>query len=121
MSKELLIFVDNGIDKCNFHHSKYRIDINNMDIDKILISNKVYFGKEGCKYFSGYKDDDKVKPLCKTLSKIIGYAKIIDEVKYISLLIKGEQLLKNTNKSEIKIAIILKRNLIGNKFTMINT
>ena len=27
MSKELLIFGDNGIDKCNFHHSKYRIDI----------------------------------------------------------------------------------------------
>ena len=22
----------------------------NMDIDKLLISNKVYFGKEGCKY-----------------------------------------------------------------------
>ena len=121
MSKELLIFGDNAIDKCNFHHSKYLIDINNMDTDKILISNKVSFGKEGCKYFSGYKDDDKVKPLCQTLPKKIGYAKIFDEAKYISLLIKGEQLLKNTNKSGIKFAIILKRNLIGNKFTMINT
>ena len=75
----------------------------NMDIDKILISNKVYFGKEGSKYFSGYKVDDKVIPLCKTLSKIIGHAKIFDEAKYISLSIKGEHLLKNTNKSGINL------------------
>ena len=28
-----------------------------------MISNKVSFGKKGFKYFTGYKDDKKVKPL----------------------------------------------------------
>ena len=50
---------------------------------------------------------------------MIGYAKKIDGAKYISLSIKEEKLLKNTNKSEIKSATILKKNLIANKFIMI--
>ena len=57
MNKEILIFGDNGIDNRNFHNSKYLIDINNVDIDKIMISNK---------FFLGYKDANKVKPLCIT-------------------------------------------------------
>ena len=30
---------------------------------KIVISNKVFFGKKGFKYFFGYKDAKKVRPL----------------------------------------------------------
>ena len=35
----------------------------NIDIDKIIISNKVSFGNKALKYFIGYKGDDKVNPL----------------------------------------------------------
>ena len=56
------------------HYPKRPIDIHNVDIDKatdinnvylnkIMISNKVSFGKKGFKYFIVYKDDKKVKPL----------------------------------------------------------
>ena len=43
--KEILTFGD--IEKCRFHYSKYPTDITNVDIDKILISNKIYFYKKG--------------------------------------------------------------------------
>ena len=43
--KEILTFGD--IEKCKFHYSKYPTDITNVDIDKILISNKIYFYKKG--------------------------------------------------------------------------
>ena len=34
-----------------FRCSKYLIDIKNVDIDKIMISNKVYFGEKDFKLF----------------------------------------------------------------------
>ena len=39
--------------------------IDDVDIDKILIPNKVSSGKKSCKFFIAYKDGDyKVKPVC---------------------------------------------------------
>ena len=58
---------------------KYLID--DVDIDKILISNKASFGQKGYQYFIGYKYDDyKINPLCIMLSKIRGYVKSFDEI-----------------------------------------
>lgn len=45
------------------------LNINNIDTDKIIISNKVCF-----KSFIGYKDDEKVKSLLIMLLKMSGYA-----------------------------------------------
>ena len=59
--------------KYKFHYSKYPFGINTVDIDKIMISNKVSFGKKGFIYFLGYKNNDEVKPLCVMLPKINGY------------------------------------------------
>ena len=33
----------------------------NININKIIVSNKVSFGKSGFKYFIAYKDDGKVR------------------------------------------------------------
>ena len=38
--------------------------IENRDINKIVVSNKVSFGKKDFKYFFGYKDAKKKRPLC---------------------------------------------------------
>ena len=51
----------------------------------ITISNKFYFVKNGFKYFIGYKDDKKFKPLCTMLPKM--FPEGFDEFKYMSLLI----------------------------------
>ena len=45
MNKILLIFCKNGIDKHKFYYIKNRIWLDDVDIGKILISNKVSFGK----------------------------------------------------------------------------
>ena len=76
--KEILKFGD--IEKRKFHYFKYPIGIYNVDIDKILISNKIYFYKKGFSYFVGYKDHNKVKPLHKMLPKMCGYAKRFGEI-----------------------------------------
>ena len=52
--------------------------MDDVNIDKILISNKVSFGKKGYKYFIGYKDnnnDYEINPLYVMLPKIMGYVK----------------------------------------------
>ena len=35
------------------------IEKNNVDVDKIITSNKISFGKKGVKYFTCYKDNEK--------------------------------------------------------------
>ena len=42
--------------------------INDVDMNEILVSNKLPFGKKDFKYFFGYKDNRKTRPLCIELS-----------------------------------------------------
>ena len=46
--------------KQKFHQHKRPISIKNVDIENIVVSNKVRFGKKGFKYFIGYKDAKKL-------------------------------------------------------------
>ena len=45
--------------KKKFHQHKEPISIKNIDINKILVSTNVSFGKKVIKYFIGYKDAKK--------------------------------------------------------------
>ena len=71
------------ISKGNFNYFKHPIDTKNINIDIILISKKVSFNRKGFRHFVGYKDDNKINPLCIMLSKICGYAKNFVETKYV--------------------------------------
>ena len=82
------------VKKSAFHKSRYPIDIDKVNIGKIVIFNQVLFGKKGFKYFIGCKDDDKIKPLCIILLKMSGYVEGFDETKYMSFLIKDKELLE---------------------------
>ena len=46
--------------------------IDDVDIDKILIPNKISFVKKDFKYYIGYKYNQQFKPLCIMLSKNCG-------------------------------------------------
>ena len=83
MNKEIITFGDIEIEKHKFRYSKYPININNVGIDKIIISNKVSFAKK-IKYFIGYKNDEKDNTLCTMLPKMSGHTKRFDEAKYMS-------------------------------------
>ena len=49
---------------------------------------------KGCWYFIGYKDDEKVKPLCIMLPKMSGSTKNFDETKCLYFLIQHDDLLE---------------------------
>ena len=90
IKKEKIIkFGDIEIQKQIFHQHKEPISIKNIDINKIVVSNKVSFGKEAFKYFIGYKDAKKVRPLCIFLPKMSACRKDVDETEYKSFLIKN--------------------------------
>ena len=75
----------------------------------LIKSNKVSFGKKGFKYFIGYKDTKKIKPLCIFLPKMRAYRKDFYEINYISFLIKHDELLKEYNKIRKKVKNNLKK------------
>ena len=57
--------------------------IYNVDFNKILTSNKVFFSKTGFKYFIGYKYGKKIRPLCVIFPKMSSYRRDFDEIKYV--------------------------------------
>ena len=59
MDKTNIKFDDTEIGKCKFHQYKSHISIDNTDVNKIVVSNKVSFGKKDFKYFIGYRDTKK--------------------------------------------------------------
>ena len=57
MDKKSIKFDDT--EEYKFHQHKSLISVNNIDIIKIIVSNKLPFGKQDFKYFIGYKDAKK--------------------------------------------------------------
>ena len=88
METTVIKFSDIEIQKQKFHQQKEPISTKNTDMNKIVVSNKVSFGKKGFKYLTGYEDAEEIKPLCIFLSKMSAYRKDFDKTKYISFLIK---------------------------------
>ena len=58
--KEIIRFDDTEIKKYKFHQNKSPISINDIDINKIVLSNPLSFIKQDFLYFIGYKDDKKL-------------------------------------------------------------
>ena len=61
MGKGIVTFGDTEIEKHKFHQHRSPISIRDVDINKVIVSKKVSFGKKGSKYFIVYKDDRKAK------------------------------------------------------------
>ena len=79
MSKQMLKFGENVVNKNDFHAPKQAIALNSVESSKIIVSDKLELSDDGCKYFIGYlHDDDVTKPLCIILSEMSGYIKYFD-------------------------------------------
>ena len=111
IEKLIIKFGDIEIEKQKCHQHKGPIPITNIDIKKIrpLISNKVSFGKKVFKYFIGYKDVKRNRPLCIFLPKISAYRRDFDETKYICFLIKDDELLEKYNEIWEKVRNSMKK------------
>ena len=79
MSKKNLTFGNIEIEENKFYHHKIPTFLGDVDIEKALVSNKIYFGEKSYKCFIGYLyNDHKLKPLHIMLHKTSAYVKIND-------------------------------------------
>ena len=76
MSGKNVHFGDKKIKKSNFYKNKKVIKIDDIDVNKILVSKEEPYGsKNSFKYFIGYNDNDVIRPLCIKLPQMIGYVR----------------------------------------------
>ena len=112
MSGESIIFDDKKIKKSNFHQSNKLFKIDDIDVDKILISKKESYGTNASfKYFIRYSDNDGIKPLCIKLPEMVGYVQHFETNKTMSFEVIVNNLLKKYISSLEKIS-----SLVGKKF-----
>ena len=77
--------------------TKKYLNINNVDVGKMLVSKKETYGtKNSFKYFIGYNDNDVIRPLCIKLPQMTGYAKKLDENGRMSFRVNNKPLLKKS-------------------------
>ena len=108
MSGKSINFDNKKINKSNFYKNKKLFNLNDIDANEILVSEKESHGtKNSLKYFIGYNDDDAIRPLCIILPQIIGYVKHFDSKKTMSVKVSDNKLLKKYNKIWEKISNLL--------------
>ena len=92
MGEKTLKFNNIKVNKKEFHKSKKAIDLDLVDTGKIVVSAKFRHSEEGFKFFTGYQEDEIVKPLCIILPQMNGYKKYFDNGgKNMSLSIKNSE------------------------------
>ena len=83
MDKNIIKFDDTEIEEYKFHQNKSPILIIDIDVNKIIVSNKLRFGKQDFKYFIGDKDSLKNGPLCIFSPQMTIYKRNFDENRQI--------------------------------------
>ena len=82
MSGNSINFDDKKKKKSDFCKNKKIFNINDIDVNKILVSKKEKHGKYNLfKYFIGYNNNNVIKPLYLELSQMIGYINKFNEHK----------------------------------------
>ena len=76
MSVKNINFEGKKIKKSDFYKNKKITKIDDIDVNKILVSKKESYGtKNSLKYFIGYNDNDVIRPLCIRLLQMTGYTR----------------------------------------------
>ena len=78
MSEKTLKFDNIRVNKKQFGKSKQPIDLDLINVDQIVVSDKFKHSDDGFKYFIGYKEAEIVKPLCIILPQMSGYIKYFE-------------------------------------------
>ena len=92
-------FDNKKIKKSDFCKNKKVTSIDDVDVNKILVSKKESYGtKSSFKYVIGYNDDDGIRPLCVKLPQMTVFARKFDENATISFRANNKQVSKNYHK-----------------------
>ena len=104
MSEKTLKFDNIRLNKKEFHKSKQPINLDLVNVDQIVVSDKFKHSDDGFKYFIGYKEGEIVKPLCIILPQMTGYIKYFENGgKNMSFVIKDDDVLDKYNEIWDKI------------------
>ena len=70
-----------------------------VNVDQIVLSDKLKHNDDGFNYFIGYKEDDIVEPLCIILPQMSGYIKYFENGgKNMSFVTKDDDVLDKYNE-----------------------
>ena len=99
MSGRNINFDDKKIKRSSFYRNKKINNIQDIDVNNILVSEKEPYGtKNSHKYFIGYNDNDNIRPLCIRLPQMTGYARKFNEKATMSFILKDKKHLKKYSK-----------------------
>ena len=99
MSEETLKFDNIRLNKKEFHKSKLPVDLKSVNVDQIVVSEKFKYSDNDFKYFTGYQEDDIVKPLCIIFPQMSGYIKYFENGgKNMSFMVKNDNVLDKYTK-----------------------
>ena len=123
MSRKNVNFGDKEIKRSGFYKNKKVNEIDDIDVNKILVSKKEpYATKHSLKYFIGYNDNNVIRPLCIKLPQMIGYVRKFEGNTTVSFKINDRKLLKTYNQISKKVGKLLKVNFNREPMAiMINT
>ena len=82
--------------------------INYIDINETVVSNKLPFGTQDFRYFIGYKDNKKIRPLFIFFPERSIYKRYFDKTKCMYFMIKGENFFDQYMKIWEKASNIIK-------------
>ena len=115
MGKEIITFGDIKVEKHKSYHYQSPIFLEDVDIDNVLVSNKIFFGGKNYQYFIGcLYDDYEIKQLNIMLPRTNTYVKRYD----VYFLVEDEDLLDKYNTISDKVSSGFKKNLIANLYTI---
>ena len=104
MSEKTLKFDNIRVNKKEFHKSKQSIDLESVNVDQIVTSDKFSHNDDGFKYFIDYKEGEIVKPLCIILPQMSRHIKYFENGgKNMSLMVKNDDVLDKYNEILDKI------------------
>ena len=110
MSEERPKFDNIRLDKKEFHKSNQPINLDLVNVDVIVISDKFKHSDDGFKYFIGDKEGEIFEPLCIILPQMSEYIKgFKNSSKNMSFVIKDDDVLDNYYAIWIKIKKTLNR------------
>ena len=96
MSGKNIVFDDK---KINYYKNQKLFNIDEISVDKILVSKRELYGKKGSlKCFTGYNDDHVFRPLRIKLLSMVCYVKYFDNNKTMYFQASDIKLLKQYTK-----------------------
>ena len=99
MGLKKIKFGDKEVNKKYFYWLKQAIPLDSVDLDKIVVLNKLKINETTWKYLCGYLNNDVVQPLCVILPQMTRYIKYFDNGnKNMSFVTEDEKVHNKYNK-----------------------